>query len=54
MKAMRRKDSGGTFWDRMAEASAAEYHQALTADGDELNEDYSLEESTIEAEERSD
>ena len=42
------------FWHRMAEANAEEYHQALAADGDALNEDYALEESVIEAEERSD
>lgn len=42
------------FWRGMAEASAEEYDQALAEDGDALNEDYALEESVIEAEERHD
>ncbi|MDR0847962.1 MAG: hypothetical protein LBN10_02775 [Propionibacteriaceae bacterium] len=41
------------FWKQMEETSAQEYHTMLAADGDELNEDYTLEDALIDAEESS-
>lgn len=40
------------FWRRMAEVSAEDYHHEVAADGDGLDEDYSLEEAEIRAEEQ--
>lgn len=40
------------FWRRMAEVSAEGYQSAVEEDGDELNEDYDLEERLIRDEER--
>ena len=40
------------FWRQMAQATAQEYRSAVTEDGDQLNEDYDLEESRIRGEER--
>lgn len=40
------------FWARMAEMDAAEHQSALEQDGDQLSEDYELEEELIESEER--
>lgn len=40
------------FWKRMAVVNAEDYQSAVEEDGDQLNEDFDLEESLIRDEER--